>query len=65
MVMVFTLVTAAQDKLSEYLDFLKKEKERIELEKAEELERIEKVSSVVTLTWCSMVARSYLKGPLV
>ncbi len=50
MVMIFTLVTAAQDKLSEYLDFLKKEKERIELEKAEELERIEKVSSVVTLT---------------
>jgi len=44
MVMIFTLVSAIQDWLSEMLDFLKTEKERIELEKAEELERIEKVS---------------------
>ena len=43
MVMVFTLVSALQDWMSEILDFLKKEKERLELEKAEELERIEKV----------------------
>ena len=43
MVMIFTLVSAVQDRLSELLDFIKMEKERLELEKAEELERIEKV----------------------
>lgn len=42
--MVFTLVSAVQDRLSELLDLLQMEKERIAKEKEEELERIENVN---------------------
>ena len=45
MVMVFTLVSGAQDKLSEIMDMLREERERREKEKEEELKRIEDVRS--------------------
>lgn len=41
--MVFTLVSGAQDKLSEILDALKLEREQKEKEREEELKRIEEV----------------------
>ena len=43
MVMIFTLVSGAQDKLVDNLDALRKEKERILKEKEEELQRLEEV----------------------
>ncbi len=43
MVMVFTLVSGAQDKLTEILDTLRQEREEREKEKEEELKRIEEV----------------------
>jgi hypothetical protein len=45
MIMIFTLVSGAQDKLSDILDTLAKEKERMLKEKEEELKRIEEVCS--------------------
>ena len=43
MVMIFTLVSGAQDKLVEFLDALKKEREEEAKRKEEELQRIEEV----------------------
>lgn len=47
MIMIFTLVSGAQDKLADILDTLRKEKEQRIKEKEEELKRIEEVSRSV------------------
>ncbi len=53
--MIFTLVSGAQDKLSELLDFLGTERERIAKEKEEELQRIEEVISLSMSWWYARV----------
>ena len=42
--MIFTLMSALQDKLSEFIDSIQEEKERVVREKEEELKRIEEVN---------------------
>lgn len=46
MVMIFTLVSGAQDKLADVLDTFRREKEQVLKEKEEELKRIEDVRTL-------------------
>ncbi len=47
MVMIFTLVSGAQDKLADILDMLRKEEEQKIKEREEELKRIEEVGALI------------------